>query len=459
MPRLARFKIAAIEDLLRQLEYAPAETRARQMDAVERLIGDVDPAQNYPHEYVLFRITGYRSDRVDEPVTYVGQALLSDLTNLVQVLSQGLELPADYAGRRAFSMEQAAERMQISPKTMQRYRKQGLVCHYVQFGDSEGKLACFEDAIERFVQRHKGRLDKAAAFTRIDGDVRGAIIERARTLRQSERLTLNQAAGRLAQEHNRARETIRIILRRQDRTAAEPIFSERGPLTDREILVAHRAWQRGIEPARLAQRLGKTKATVHRAVNHRRRELLNTLKLHFVTLPTFRLADAAAVILSAPAAVSDLRKPPGDANALSMIEGWREASPTAVDDEHAVLAAYNFLKMRASTGISKLGRWPRSEQLDQIETDLRWAALLRWKSIVLGMPAAIERIEQNLRRPLSSQPTEHILSMLKLGFAVVSSAIETIDPARGRGRGRGERVERIAGFAMERALAQLDSRG
>ncbi|MCI0348053.1 MAG: hypothetical protein L0Z53_01395, partial [Acidobacteriales bacterium] len=33
------------------------------------------------------------------------------------------------------------------------------------------------------------------------------------------------------------------------------------------------------------------------------------------------------------------------------------------------------------------------------------------------------------------------------------------DPARGRGRGRGERVERIAGFAMERALAQLDSRG
>ena len=83
MPRVARFKIAAVEDLLRQLEYAPAETRRRQMDAAERLIADIDPNQNYPQDFITFRITGYRPDAVDEPITFVG-----DLTG-VQTLRLG----------------------------------------------------------------------------------------------------------------------------------------------------------------------------------------------------------------------------------------------------------------------------------------------------------------------------------------------------------------------------------
>ena len=66
MPRTARFKIAAIQELLRQLEYAPAETRRRQMDAAEALIADLDPHQNYPEDFIIFRITGYRPDRAEE---------------------------------------------------------------------------------------------------------------------------------------------------------------------------------------------------------------------------------------------------------------------------------------------------------------------------------------------------------------------------------------------------------
>src|SRR5262245_28919443 len=127
MPRVARFKIAAIEDLLRQLEYAPPERRRRQMEAAERLIADVDPLRNYPIDFIVFRITGYRSDRSDEPVTLVGQALVPDLVNLVQTLSENLDSRADEIDAQSLPIDELAARLNVSQKTIQRYRKQGLV--------------------------------------------------------------------------------------------------------------------------------------------------------------------------------------------------------------------------------------------------------------------------------------------------------------------------------------------
>lgn len=127
MPRVAPFKIDCLAELYRQLEYAPQDTRRREMDAAERLLEDIDPQMNYPEEFVVYRITNTRLNRGDEPVTLVGAALVPDLVNLVQRLSDGLDLPPDYAGRRALPLEQAARRMRVSSKTMQRYRQQGLV--------------------------------------------------------------------------------------------------------------------------------------------------------------------------------------------------------------------------------------------------------------------------------------------------------------------------------------------
>lgn len=448
MPRAARFKIAAIGDLLRQLEFAPPTTRLRQMNAAERLIGDIERQQNYPQEFIIYRITGYRSDLVEEPVTFVGQALLPDLITLVQALSEPLDLKSDHEGRLALPLSELAGQLNVSHKTIQRYRKQGLVCHYVIFSDGSSKLACFQDALERFVSGHRQQLDKAAAFTRLEGPVEVQIVEQARRLRDAEHLSLNEAALRLARQHGRAHETIRMMLRRHDRRASDPIFVEPGPLTPRDILLIHRAWIRGVEPGRLAERFGKTRPTIHRAINRRRAELLGALKLRFIAMPTFDLPEAAEVILSAPAVVSGLDQPALDRDAIGLIEWARRAPEVPLDLEHALLAAHNFLKRRSAAAIEARGEWPRSGELDAIETDLRWAELVKRRLIMLGFPAAVRRIEQNLHRPLNDQTTHQILSVLKLAIEVVGQAVDAIDP------GREQRLERIAGFAMERALAQ-----
>ena len=459
MPRVARFKIAAIEQLLRQLEYAPQATRQRHMDAAEQLILDIDPQQNYPQEFITFRVTGYRSDLIDDPVTFVGQALLPDLINFVQVLSENLDLPVDYDGRTAIALDQVASRLSVSGKTIQRYRKQGLVCHYVNFGQGVKKLACFADSLERFANGRQPKLRKAAAFTRVNGEIEAAIIEQARVLHQSEHLSLNEAALRLAQQHHRAHETIRLLLRRHERQAVMPIFAERGPLSDREIRLIHRGWKWGIEPVQLAERFGKTKPTIHRAINRRRRDLLRTLNLEFVKLRTFDLPDAAEVILSSPVVISGLNEALPDQDGLQLIDAAPRASPPRAELEDSLLAAYNFLKMRAAGAIAALREWPRSQTLDAIETDLRWVGLLQRRLVMLAFPAALRRIEQNLHRPLREQTAEQITALISLAIDVVAQTIDTVDPLRGRTRGRmGEqRLERFVSFAMERALAKLEA--
>src|SRR5262245_58245432 len=100
MPRAPRFTISVIEELFAQLEYAPAETRSRQMDAAERLVADIDPQMNYPEEFVVYRITGYRPDRSGEATMFVGLALRADLVNMVLRLSRGLKLRPNHARRQ-----------------------------------------------------------------------------------------------------------------------------------------------------------------------------------------------------------------------------------------------------------------------------------------------------------------------------------------------------------------------
>jgi DNA-binding transcriptional MerR regulator len=327
MPRAARFTISVIEDLFRQLEYAPSETRHRQMDAAERLIGDIDPQQIYPEEFIIFRITGYRPETSAEPTVLVGRALVGDLANLVLRLSHALPLTADGEARRALTMDGAAKRLHVSTKTLQRYRRQGLVCHAVMFEDGVQRVACFEDALDRFALQHQARVSHAAGFSRVEQRVEDAIVENARHLRSRERLTLNEASRRLAKQHGRAHETVRQLLRRHDRLAKTPIFAEGGPMDERTMNVMYRAWRRGIEPVELARRFGKSKATVHRSINRRRAELLKRVDAAHVHLKTFDRTDAAEVILSPPIVRKAAENPWPTREAQEIVASARESPP------------------------------------------------------------------------------------------------------------------------------------
>lgn len=461
MPRAPAFKINALADLLRQLEYAPVEARRRHMDAAETLAADIDPDLAYPREFVIYRITGYRTE-ADDMVTFAGAALRQDLINLVQRLSGTLDLPAARKGRAAMTLEEVAERLGVSAKTVQRYRREGLICHVVAQADGASRLACYEDALERFEATRQESLRRASRFTRIGEDTEALIIGEARRLREARAISLSAAARLIANRHGRAHETIRQILRRHDRHAARagsdgaaggdgPIFSgERGPLSPREIAVAHRAWQRGVDLRPMAQRYERSRPAILRAVNRRRAELLRGLKVHHIEMPTFAMEGADAVILSSAAATSELLALPPHDEAFKLLD-WASVAES-IDEalEDALLGGWNLLKRRAARGIAALADDddPAGETVDVIETDLRWATRLHRRLALAAFPAALRRIEGNLGRSLIAHSADQIETMIRLSAGVIRESLEGVDPLRG------QRLERMISFAMERALAQ-----
>jgi hypothetical protein len=431
--------------------YAPAEARRRHMDAAERLVAEIEPGQIYPQDFVIFRITGYRTDRSEASVALVGEALVSDLVTLIQRLSRDLSIASDDAGRTAVPLDVLARRLKVSAKTLQRYRQQGLACHYVVFPDGARRLACFEDTVERFVSRNRRRLDRAATFSRVADTVQAEIIGEARELHRSQGLSLNAVAKRLAEKHGRAHETLRSILRRYDRSAPEPIFAEPGPLRDRDVRLIHRAAGFGVPPGVLARRFGKTPATIRRAINRRRRELLEGLDLGFAGLAALDDAGAEARILGDAAVTGELGPVLPQHDALALIEAARAADPPASAHEHALACGFNLLKRRAGRAIGALPPEPGSRELDRIETDLRWAPMLGRRLVELGLPGAVRAIERYLGRDLSRQPSEEIVSLLRLAVEVVGRTAGTFDPGR-------QRLTRAVGVAMSEALADRDRR-
>jgi RNA polymerase primary sigma factor len=453
MPRVAKFRIPAIADLLRQLEYTPNKTRMRQMNAAEELLADIEPEQAYPHDFVVFRITGYRPDSTEEPFMLVGSELVHDLVALIQRLSRDLEIPIDEAGRRAIALQDVESRLRVSRKTLQRYRRDGLVCHYVVFPDGIQRLACFEDALERFQSQRTTQLKQAAEFTRIDDSVRKQIIVEARRLHDAEGLTLNQAAQVLAQRNGRAHETVRNILARYERRGGEPIFQEHGPLSQRQVRLIHRAWRAGIPIATLLQRFGKSRAAIQHAINRRRGELLHQFNFSWVALPTFDREDAAAVILAAPAVNRGLDQLLPSTEAGALLDAAHGATAPDEDAEHAMLAALNLLKREAAARTKAMEPIPGAEVLDETETALRWCTLLKRRLVSLALPSGITAVEQSLHRPLIEQPAEVIRDALEFAVQVARETVEMIDPSRG------QRLERMMTQATDRALArrQLDS--
>lgn len=446
MPRVARFKVAAVEELYKQLRYAPPSTRKRQMDHAESLVAEIDRSVNYPEDFIVYRITGYRPDN-DNATMLVGEALLPDLVNFVLRISRDLDLPPDYNDRNARLLPDIATELNISTKTLERYRKKGLVCHYVTMDDGHQLLACFEDALHRYIREHDGTIKRAAGFTRITARDERELIAQARSLRTADGATLNEAAAQLAQQHGRAHETVRMLLRRHDRSAAVPIFIDPIPLRDREARLLYRAWRYGAAVALMSERLGKTTTTIHRAINRQRGLRLSELDLNHVTLPTFSIEDAAEVILSPASVNTNLNCLPSRHDALALISLARSMEALNEDDEHALIAAYNFLKHRAKAGVNTFGHWPTAHELDAVETNLRWASMLKRLLVMHGFPEGLRSIEQNLHRSLTELPVEVILSSIRTAVTVVATVVETIDPTRG------QRLPRLARHAVDRALA------
>ena len=468
MPRLSALRTRALAELARQLRFESAEAARRQLVRAEQLAVELleggaekDPTPAFPEEWVVFRITGLRTDAMlagGEAVMLVREAVIADLGPLVERLSSAAgigegDLPAK-AGKSGglggpwFDVEAVCSRWKISRKTLERNRRVGLIGRRVRLGKGKERVVFSEDVLRVFERVHGLRVRKAAEFSRIPTAERAGMIDAARAMRAEKGWTLDRCARALAKEHGRAVETVRKMLRKHDERAVggvEPIFAERGPLTEHERgLVAHTA-QRGGKMTEAACRLGRTRGTTYRVLGDQRAARLRGLELDGPHAPEFERADAEKKFLGVKTAREGLG---GTGDAAGVIAEATTIGPVSAAEERARAAAYWYLRWRAARAIARLPRHGvRAEAMDVIERDLLWASRLKAELVRSQLPLIVRTVESQTERVIGEMDETERAEVVRVGLAAVIEAVDQFDPFKGG------RLAAPVGVALGRAVS------
>jgi len=160
------YRLDILASLARQLAFAPSDVRVDQLAAAETLMGDLDVAKSYPAAFVVFRITGYHPKLGVADETLTGLALQHDLGLLIERVSETLDLLATHQPEPVLAIDDVTERFNVTSKTIQRWRKKGLVSRRFIFADGKRRVGFLLSSIERFVAIPRPRVTRTRRASR-----------------------------------------------------------------------------------------------------------------------------------------------------------------------------------------------------------------------------------------------------------------------------------------------------
>lgn len=436
-PLSQTFVCQPLRELAAQLDRAPAAQRVEQMRRAEQLHDAIDPAQNYPLSFLVFRLTGTRPT-VGRETILAGEAIRPDLRLLIDRLSRSVELVASKETEPAWTVAALAKHASVSEKTIQRWRRDGL--RWRQMSPEAGaarSVYILESAFAHFARRHPDRVQFAERFTQMTDAQRRDALRRARRIAERCDASLNQVAAHLARRSGRALETLRQLLEKHDREHADDaIFVDRtGPLTQRQHQVIARAVRRGVPIRRIAQRYRRTPNTIYRILHQRRAAELRRRRIEFVPSPLFERDDAEAVLL----------RPPGSTGSLPDISALPEASHRLdaglaelpgdlavvysqphLDDEaqRSLFVRYNFLKYRCDAIRRGLDQQePRVAAMEQFDAYWRQARDCRLLLVRVNLPVVLSVARRQLTSEREPTPTR-LFALLEAGNVELYEVIE-----------------------------------
>lgn len=386
---MSAYALPEISQLEHELKLSPTRLRLKQVRGIERALAVVESTAGYPYELVCYWITGFRPRRSVANKPLSGQALIPDLARLAEDLSRNGRIPATVLREPFFTQEELAERFNVSPKTISRWRLRGLGGFRAVLQDGQVKLVITESSVRRFVVRNVARIQKAAAFSQLTAEEKSRIVDRARKLLADDRLKLHEVSQQIAAETGRAVETIRYTLRRHDKENPDQAVFERNgkPRVHPDHRRIYAAYQDGQPAEAIARIANKPVAVVRRLINELRAREIHQRPIDYMYNEAFEAPNADAEILEGecpaaaetagdPSCSGDL--PKGESNsAANPYHYFQELSGICVlskSEEQDLFRRYNYLKHKASRLRDRLDPvTPDLTILERIEGLLRHA--------------------------------------------------------------------------------------
>ena len=424
---MSRYSHPAIRQLTEQLtRFSPLDVRVQQMDRAELLVTELDEATEYKYQELVEKITGFRSDTYPD-LRIDGATLVHDIRLLVEDLSASANLPVDQAGEQVLTVEDLSKKYNVSTKTVDRWRKRGLISRRFKFGNRT-RVGFLNSSVERFVTEHEGEIQRGSRFSQLSEDDRQEIVLRARKFARLGACP-SEVSDRLARVFGRSPETIRYTLKRYDADHPEnAIFpNAQEQLSDDQRTEIYNRFRRGTAVDILAGEYCRTKASVYRIVTEERARLLFDQPLAFMDNADFLSPNADREILcQAPEndqKAGKVKPPPGLPPYLASLY----SIPLLNREQEAhYFRKFNYLKFRANKLRERIDRQhPKTSDLELLEQLIEQAEQVKNFLIRSNLRLVVSIAKRHMT------PSANFFEMVSDGNMSLFRAVEKFDYSRG----------------------------
>lgn len=409
-----------------QKRYAPIEKRLEQMDRAEHILAKIDGRNMYKYPDLCEQITGYRPEKYPD-LRISGEDLQHDLPLFVEELSQSVNIPVEQAGEPVLTVDDVSERFNVSTKTVDRWRKRGLVSRRFKFGN-RSRVGFLRSSVDRFVNEHEKEVSRGARFTQVSDSEKQEIVMKARRLARHGACP-SEVSKRLSRWFNRSPETIRYTLKQfDDEYPHNAVFPDAStPLTSERKAEIYQKFTQGMAADTLAEEYCRTRTSVYRIVSEVRAERLLDAPIDYMDSEEFHADDADRVILGPPPAVErkggTIKSPPGLPPYLASLY---TVPLLTREEEGYYFRKMNYLKFKAARLQQEVDRRrPRSKQLDEIERLLEQAGEVKNFLIRSNLRLVVSIAKRHMK------PATNFFEMVSDGNMSLIRAIEKFDYTKG----------------------------
>jgi RNA polymerase sigma factor (sigma-70 family) len=453
-----KFRIDKIGDLCRQLSFTPNDNRLAQLSSAEELLLEIQPAKAYPFNFVVFRITGYSPKQLDQTLL-TGIALQHDLGLLIEQVSQTLDLREADSPQPVMTIEDVAQRFNVTSKTIQRWRRRGLAARRFIFKDGKRRVGFMLGLVERFLAIHRDQVIRAGNFSQATEEEKTEVLRWARRLAGRCGCCASEITRRIGRRLGRSPLTIAHIIRDHDQANTENAIFKQAPveMTPDERVDAVRAYRGGEGIDSIASRTCRGRNAVYRAIVEERLAQLLRRKVKFIDDPLYHQPDASEVIeqiisqeeLPAASKAEDTRIP---RDLPAYLQDLYRTPLLSRGRERALFLKLNFHKYQFVMARRKTEpQFARARDLKRLEEIRRRIVQAKNQIVKANLRLVVSVARKHLRAGLS------LMELISEGNLTLIRAVDSFDTHKGNRFSTYATFALMKGFA--RSVPEMLSRG
>ncbi len=436
---LDQLRTPALKELAeQQVRFSPPGRRLEQLARAEKLLAEIEPERQYPYQFVCYRVTDFRADAYPD-LLIQGDALEHDLCLLIEALARTTPaVPVETITEPVLTLEQISKRLNVSTKTITRWRDRGLVGRRV-LANGRRQVGFVQSVVDRFLATHREHVERSGQFSQLSDNEKEEIVRRAGRLARVQGSTLTEVSRRIARRLGRSPETIRYTLKNFDREhPAQALFPHvSGPLDAVTKQTIFSSYRRGIPVNTLAKQYRRTPNSVYRVINEVRAQRLLEQPLEYIYHPSFDDPSLEGEIM---APMPDLdayetkrRSMHAPKDVPAELASQYEWPLLSKDQEQHLFRQMNYLKYRAARLRGRLtlasgkvdAAHARTQDLEEIEHLQRDANEVKERLISANM-----RLVTSIAKRHAAQ-TDNFFELLSDGNMSLIRAVEKFDFGRG----------------------------